>query len=232
MSDDFDRHSRALDAELISDPEKRAATEALNGLRQFDTVIEIMESYLHQGRTFKLRTSHLLTLHRIALEGISAYAGNYRPSGIKIGGSKHQPVAAYLVPGYIEELCDYVNDNWSSASPVHLAAYVLWRLNWIHPFTDGNGRTARTASYLILCAKLGYILPGTNTIPEQIARDKAPYYKALEAADECCKNGEMNLIELEHLLSALLANQLVSVHSQATGKLEPLQAELLDRKFH
>jgi Fic/DOC family len=64
-------------------------------------------------------------------------------------------------------MCDYVNENWEGSSPVHLSAYVLWKLNWIHPFTDGNGRTARAISYLLLCLRLGYRLPGTNTIPKK-----------------------------------------------------------------
>jgi len=89
-------------------------------------------------------------------------------------------------------------------------------LNWIHPFTDGNGRTARAISYLLLCLRLGYLLPGTNTIPEQISKDKTPYYKALEAADEKWAGEKIDLSSLEELLSGLLANQLVSIHQQAT----------------
>jgi Fic family protein len=91
-------------------------------------------------------------------------------------------------------------------------------LNWIHPFTDGNGRTARAISYLLLGLRLGYRLPGTKTIPEQIAKDKRPYYKALEATDTAWESKKIDLSELEDLLSGLLANQLVSVHEQATGK--------------
>jgi Fic family protein len=121
------------------------------------------------------------------------------------------------VPEEVEHMCDYVNDSWDESSPVDLAAYALWKLNWIHPFTDGNGRTARAISYLLLCLRLGYSLPGTNTIPEQIANDKRPYYKALEAADEAWIGNTIDLSKLEELLSALLANQLVSVHQQATG---------------
>lgn len=101
---------------------------------------------------------------------------------------------------------------------MHLAAYLLWRINWIHPFDDGNGRTARAASYAILCIRLGYELPGTRTIPEQIAEDKAPYYKALEAADEAQKLNRVNVSLLEQLLEDHLANQLVAVHLKATGK--------------
>jgi Fic family protein len=116
----------------------------------------------------------------------------------------------------MEHMCDYVNDNWEKSSPVHLAAYALWKLNWIHPFTDGNGRTARALSYLLLCLRVGYRLPGTDTIPDQISRDKTPYYKALEAADKVWSEKKLDLSELEELLSGLLANQLVSVHQQAT----------------
>lgn len=213
-----DRHSKALEAEIVSDPDEQAKIEARNGVRQFDAFTEMLENFSHPERKFKLRPSHLLLLQRIALEGLSSYAGNFRPAGIEIGGSRHKPPGAHMVPEEIEHMCDYVNDNWEKSSPVHLAAYVLWKLNWIHPFTDGNGRTARAISYLLLCLRLGYRLPGTNTIPDQIVKDKQPYYKALEAADEIWEAKKIDLSELEDLLSALLANQLVGVHQQATGK--------------
>jgi fido (protein-threonine AMPylation protein) len=67
-----------------------------------------------------------------------------------------------------------------------------------HPFTDGNGRTARAASYIVLCAHLGLRLPGSNTIPDQIAADKTPYYLALEAADAAAEQGHINVSQLEN----------------------------------
>jgi Fic family protein len=214
MSEKDDRYSKPLDAELIKDEEEKAHTEARNALRQFDAVIEGVEYWTQPDRPFRLRPSTILRLHRIALERISAYAGNFRPAGIAITGSKHQPPGAHLVPGLMEEMCDYVNQNLQK-SATHLAAYILWRLNWIHPFTDGNGRTARAVSYLVLCVRLGYRLPGTNTIPAQIASDKTPYYNALEAADNAYSKGSVNVFELEELLSGLLATQLVSVYRAA-----------------
>lgn len=217
MSADQTRHSQAKEAELITEPDQLARQEALNGLRQFDAVIEMVESYLHQNRAFKFRPSHLLHLHRYALEGISIYAGNWRPAGIQIGGSKHQPVGAHLVPEMVEELCDYVNASWDTRSAIHLASYVMWRLNWIHPFTDGNGRTSRAASYLILCLRTGYLLPGRRTIPDQIAENRTPYYKALEEADDRYRDGNIDLTEMERLLEELLAKQLLSVLADAGG---------------
>jgi len=215
------RHSRALEAEIISDPDLLARQEALNGLKQFDVVLQMIETFLDPDRhPFKFRPSHLLHLHRVALMGISQYAGNFRPSDIEIGGSLHKPPGAFEVPERIEELCDYVNEKWSEKSPIHLASYVMWKLNWIHPFTDGNGRTSRAASYMILCVRLGYVLPGKRTIPDQIAENKTPYYKALEAADKAWEKGAIELKALKDLLSSMLAEQLVAVHgdSQSGGE--------------
>lgn len=219
MSDE-DRHSRAFEAELVSDPDEKARLEARNALRQFDTMIELVDTYTSatDPRPFRLRPSMILQLHRVAMRGLTGYAGNWRPAAIEIEGSKHQPLGAHLVPERIEELCDYVNENWSR-SPVHLAAYCLWRLNWIHPFTDGNGRTARAVSYLVLCARLGYRVPGTRTIPEFIAADKKPYYEALEKAD----GGDLQ--PLEDLLATLLARQLLEIHRTATTNGEKSTAE-------
>lgn len=81
--DDLDRHSKALEAELVTDPIERARREAANGLRQIDAVNEMAEAYLQPDRPFKLRVSHVLHLRRFALEGISVYAGNFRPAGMK-----------------------------------------------------------------------------------------------------------------------------------------------------
>jgi Fic family protein len=217
MSEEQERHSHALEPELVADPDEIARIEARNGVRQFDAVTEMIEHFSHPERNFKLRPSQLLHLHRIALDSLSSYAANWRPAGIEIKGSRHQPVGAYLVPEEIEHMCDYVNDNWEKSSPLHQAAYALWKLNWIHPFTDGNGRTARAFSYLLLCLRLGYRLPGSKTIPAQIARDKNPYYKALEAADKERESKRLDLSALEKLLADLLAEQLASVHDQATG---------------
>jgi Fic family protein len=141
--------SAVITPELISDPDRRAEREALNGLRQYDAVLEMVEYFQHPERPFRFRPSQPTHLHRIALEGISSYAGNFRPAGIEIGGSRHEPAGAHQVPELVEDLCECTNANWASRTAIHLAAYVLWRLNWIHPFTDGNGRTSRVASYLV-----------------------------------------------------------------------------------
>jgi Fic family protein len=88
-------------------------------------------------------------------------------------------------------------------------------MNWIHPFADGNGRTARIVSYVVLSTKLNSLLPGTPTIPEQIGADKQPYYTALEWADGSWKREILALSRMEDMLDAMLAQQLLSATKQA-----------------
>jgi Fic family protein len=220
MSDE-DRHSEALGQEIITDPEQRARQEIRNGARQFDFAVELIESSLQPEKPFRLKPSTILSLNRLALEGIEGLAGVYRPVDIAITESRHKPPAPYLVPELVEELCEYVNTHWDR-SPIHLASYVMWRLNWIHPFVDGNGRTTRITSFVVLCVRLGYRVPGTKTIPEQIARNKKPYYEALEQADLAYdKDKRVDVSAMESLLGTLLANQLAGVIHDAKSEQHP-----------
>ncbi|WP_273726714.1 Fic family protein [Brucella gallinifaecis] len=213
-----ERHSVALEAEIINDPLKKAEAEARNGLKQYDYGMQVVQQALDRG-VFKLRVSVVLALQREALSGISAYAGNFRPAGVEILGSKHKPVEAHLVAECVEEMCDYVNDHWNDATAIHLASYIMWRLNWIHPFSDGNGRTSRILSYVVLCIKTGSVLPGTPAIPEQIVENRNPYFAALDAADAAFSAGNIDLSVMEELLSGMLAVQLKNAYERAGGKI-------------
>lgn len=228
MSDE-QRHSIAAQPSLITDPIEEAQRESQNALAQFDRVLDYVDAVTRDSRPFRFRTSIILDLHRLALDGLSPYAGNFRPAEVEIGQSKHVPPKAHLVPGLIEEMCDYVMDNFETAKALHLCAYVMWRLNWIHPFTDGNGRTSRALAYFVLCAKIGYRLPGHVTVPEQIAGNKAPYYSALEHADEHWVNDKLDLSALENLLDECLAKQLLTAYDDAS---DPNCGPPKDRKLH
>lgn len=196
---------------------ERTKREERNALQQFDWAISRVEVAL-RNRPFVLDVHLICTLNRIAVQGLELDAGEFRTYPVFIRNSPHQPPAHDEVPNYMEEMCEYVNCS-TSASPIHLAAYLLWRVNWIHPFGEGNGRTARMISYMILCIRLGFVLPGTLTIPDQIASDRGPYYHVLELADKAFKNGSaIDVHATEELLAKLLAIQLLKVHNQAKGE--------------
>jgi fido (protein-threonine AMPylation protein) len=213
-----DRHSEAEDAALLSDPDEIARREAENGLRQFTLALDIIRTYVKDSeRRFKLRAGPILQLHQAALEGLHRLSGTFRNTPVKIHGSRHQPPEPAFVADEVQTMCEYVNENWDK-SPVHLAAYVLWKMNWIHPFADGNGRTARAISYVVMSIKLDSLLPGTPTIPEQIAVNKDPYYRALEDADKAWAAGKLDVSALENLLGRMLAHQLLNAAKEAAGE--------------
>lgn len=220
MSEFEDRRSKPDPAELIADPLEKAQREAENGIRQFEAALALVRHYTDgKGRDdqFSLTQELICEFHRLALDGIHAEAGRYRRGWTTIRGSQHVPPLYTQVSDLVVQMCDYVNEYWYGLDEAELAAYVLWRLNWIHPFTDGNGRTARTVAYAILSLKLGYVLPGSPTIPDQIAADKAPYYRYLEEADDSWKREIVALSGLEKMLETMLEQQLRSATSSSSG---------------
>jgi Fic family protein len=212
-----DRESRPVRTRIETDPKKRARIEAANGLRQAEAVIETILDALRDPTAFRLRPSLINRMNRLAVEGLTEYAGIPRPHGMGIHGSRHEPPPPDRVQELVEEFCDYINENWSKP-PLHLAAYAMWRLNWIHPFDDGNGRTARAVAYIVLSIRLKTLLPGRATVVEQIIGKKGPYYRALEAADQAIQAGRIDVSKMEELLSTLLAKQFTTLHREARGE--------------
>lgn len=223
MASDEERSSKLGDSEPPPNlsPDEVALREAENTLRQYDRLVELIRSSISAGR-LRLRPSTLMELNRLAVDGLVKSAGAFRHGPIEILGSRHEPPPWQDVAELIDDMCEYVNDG-QGKSPIHLASYIMWRLNWIHPFADGNGRTSRAASYYVLCVGLGQLLPGPRTIPERIASKKPPYWQALEAADRAWENGNIDVSAMEDLLKSLLASQLLDVHKLANGQpLDPL----------
>ena len=194
--------------------EEKRQQEIRNGAIQFLAVLYYAQEW-KPGT--KLTAELLCELQRLAINQIYTCAGSLRDGPVKIAGVKHQPPEHAEVPGLVADMCDYVNSNWNR-TPVHLSAYLMWRVNWIHPFFGGNGRTARAIAYLILCARLGFQLPGEKTIPDLIVASREPYYAALRKADAGWESGTLDIAAMEGLMSSLLAAQLYEIHQQATGE--------------
>jgi Fic family protein len=115
-------------------------------------------------------------LHYIILKSIdNRNAGEYRQSNVLISGSKHKPVEYFLVREKMAELIEWYATNKDKKHPIELAAEFHFRYVYIHPFIDGNGRTARLLMNLILMRK-GYPITVIRT------EDRDEYMKALETA--------------------------------------------------
>lgn len=183
-----------------------------NVRRQARLVVRLVRISTRVDEPFTVTPALLCGLHRVAMEGILPSAGRYRPDGeAYVGG--HVPPSFDQVPGLVEEMCNYISEHWQASGPVQLAAYALWRTCWIHPFVDGNGRTARAFSYLVLSTRSGFVLPGRHPIPDRIKQSRAnmkEYYAALGAADAAWRRGVLDV----HVLASVLSRHFID---QVTG---------------
>jgi Fic family protein len=90
-------------------------------------------------------------LHSIILRGIDRdNAGKYRNVSVMISGSRHVPPSPIQVPDLMLECFKWYKQNLAICHPIILAAEMHERIATIHPFIDGNGRTARLVMNLIL----------------------------------------------------------------------------------
>lgn len=119
-----------------------------------------------------IRSLHQLVLHKTDEET----AGKYRTSNVYIGGADHIPPDATQVPGEMSRLILWFIKERRRLHPVELSALLHHKFVYIHPFIDGNGRTARLIMNIVLM-RAGYPLVVI------LKNDRSRYYRALERAD-------------------------------------------------
>ena len=188
------------------DPELFARVQEQNLLRQYDLLTNCIEIALTKGiEAFDKYT--LWSLNAAAVANIAQFGGRFREQPIYVGN--HIPPHFKDVPNLMDQFLSVVHENWDIMEhPTLLPAYALWRLNWIHPFIEGNGRTARAACYYLICMRQGGLLPGTKIVPERIRDNRPRYYAALQEADRHWADGQFNVDALASYLAELLEAQL------------------------
>jgi len=186
-------------------PELHARLLERNLVRQYDLLANCIEIGLQQG-PFALDKYVLWALNHVAVANISQFGGRFREEPIYVGD--HIPPHFDQVPELMDRFVSFIHENWDNLTATQMAAYGLWRLNWIHPFIEGNGRTARAVCYYLLCVKYGGLLRGSKIVPERIRENRKPYYDALKAADRAWADGNLDLSVLEAYLAQLVSDQL------------------------
>ena len=173
--------------------------------RQYALLTDCIEIGIQQGPASFDKYLHW-SLNHVAVANLRQLGGRFRQEPIHVG--THSPPHFKDVDVLMDQYISHVQEDWFVSSPTALAAYGLWRLNWIHPFVDGNGRTARAICYFLLCVRTGAVLPGRKIIPERIRETRPHYVHALRTADAAWENGTLDVSVLEEYLASLLGQQL------------------------
>ena len=136
-----------------------------------------------QSPSFEITEDVLLAVHfMICQSELTAHPGQYRPGWVGVRNTKtgelvHEGIDRDQLEPHIHELLDYVNHG--DVDSVFLrAAMTHLNLVLLHPFSDGNGRTARCIHTAVLASD-GIVAPAFSSIEEYIGHNQQEYYDVL-----------------------------------------------------
>ena len=146
--------------------------EAINHQKAF----ELMENIVKKRA--KITEQVIKDMHKVIMKDIDdKYAGVYRDMNVRILGAIKSPPRFEKVPREMIKYYDYINKNPDNLNVIELASIIHYRFVEIHPFIDGNGRTARLLMNLFLMEN-GY------PITMILKVDRKKYYERLKEADK------------------------------------------------
>lgn len=169
--------------DLVADGEENEFYEQLafdNLRRQYSFLKSLVDASVGLERDM-ISFEIIRALNYHAISCLHATAGEFRRCKVTVG-EDFKPPPHHQVQSLMHMFVDEVNRKWDKVDPIFLATFVLWKLNYIHPFVNGNGRTARAACYFVLCMRLGRWLEGDPILPELIRRHRDEYVEALAYA--------------------------------------------------
>jgi Fic family protein len=200
--------------DLINGPDAHHI-EALNAANTINVLEALITFMLHHRPAVIPTERALCELHRSGTLFLLQEPGRYRETEVYLadgaGNVYHEPPLYTQVQAYMDDFFKKIDEIWGKGDALDVAAYALWRINWVHPFRNGNGRTARAYAYACLCGHLGVILPGSPTIIDQIMANRDEYERVIRVADDCVKAGtEPDLAPMKAFLDSLLQVQIAN----------------------
>lgn len=157
-------------------PRNESEQMIFNNLRSIKLITEEIDKPLD----FAL----IIELHKTMTASTSAEycAGDFRDKQIYVqdhvdGEIAHTPPDSELVKKYMEDLCEFANSEKPFIHPIIKASIIHFQIGYIHPFMDGNGRTARALFYWFLVKK-EYTLIKNISISRAILNSRIQYDKA------------------------------------------------------
>ena len=169
---------------IDSDPHKHFLKPEQE-IRNYFLALNFLEERLKKKELFS--KSMILKVQSIVEKGASkekiGFRGPMAPGVLFAVYDSETGIPEYIPPEYtdipalLDELVEYVNTT--DDHPLIIAAVVHYQLVTIHPFEDGNGRTARLMSGYIL-DYYGYGFNGIGSLEEYFAYDPDEYYSSLQ----------------------------------------------------
>jgi Fic family protein len=140
--------------------------------------LEYLYQLIEKEKKNTISEIFIRNIHQIVMkDDDKEWAGKYRNSNVMIAGADHTPPDSFEVPFKMKEIIDWLNENKKKMNIIELSAIFHHKLTYIHPFFDGNGRTARLIMNVLLMEK-GFPLVII------LKNDRKKYYQVLQKADK------------------------------------------------
>jgi len=151
----------------------KSVTEHLEAINHKEAIL-FLDDLINNKE--KLSEMTIKNIHYLVLKEIdNKNAGKYREENVIIAGAEHRPPSYILVPEEMGKLIYKYNNEWDNYHPVIKASLLHGEFVKIHPFIDGNGRTARLL--------LNFSLMISGYIPLIIKKEiRLNYYDSLDKA--------------------------------------------------
>jgi Fic family protein len=180
---------RALRSEYVADPKRRnlqlearahIEVQAMVDHGDLDAIGtgQDLVRRLHREFCARLPDDLLWVENPDTSERLRVVPGEWRTRGVRVGS--HVPVSPDLVPSFMKHF-DWGYSKFRPATAVIAAASSHHRIAWIHPFRDGNGRTARLHSHAFL--RRAGVGSDLWSVSRGLARTVGRYKEALARAD-------------------------------------------------
>lgn len=173
---------------------------------------------LAQDSSFEFTEQIIREINAVVLKGIrDDIAGNYRIKPVIVGD--YFPPEHTKVAQLMREFVAWLNHPQPpDLSPILYSGIVHYQLVGIHPFEDGNGRTTRILTTLLLL-RYGYRMTSFFALESYYNRNRRAYYTALASADQYRVNGKPDLTRwLEYYVEGMLIEA-----ERARSKIDELQ---------
>lgn len=171
--------------EVIESDERKHFLKPEQEVRNYFLALNYLEAMVNKREPFSKQL--IMDVQKLVEKGASKEKIGLRgpmPPGVlfavydsKTGNPDYIPPEYCDIPALIDELVEYVNTT--DDHPLIVAAVVHYQLVTIHPFEDGNGRTARLLSGYIMDLN-GYGFNGIGSLEEYFAYDIDEYYESIQ----------------------------------------------------